>query len=185
MIQTIVKKAAHSILVPVDFSAPSIEALLFAAQLAKRTSLPLVVLHVAHDGQQHPYNYSRKNEMEQVLPLEEIAQRMLHDFMVKIREQHPDNAVLANAVAVVFSGLPTARIPEIAGQIGASQIIMGSNSRTSLSKLINGSVAEKVARRSSIPVTIVPRNGKVRNYDRIVPGQINSPDLVRVSEKPV
>ena len=75
--------------------------------------------------------------------------------MAKMREQYSDNAILANARMMVVSGLPATRIPEIARQIGASLIVMGGNGRTSLSKLIAGSVSEKVIRKSPVPVTIV------------------------------
>jgi nucleotide-binding universal stress UspA family protein len=149
----------YSILVPVDLSADSSEALLLAAQLAGYSSQQLVILHVTHDDTHQPNIYPRKTETEQMLPIEEIAATMLQDFMAEMREQHPDNAVLANAETIVVSGLPATRIPEIARQVGARLIVMGGNGRTSLSKLIAGSVSEKVIRQSNVPVTIVHSNG--------------------------
>jgi nucleotide-binding universal stress UspA family protein len=87
---------------------------------------------------------------------------VLQDFMAEMREQHPDNAVLANAGLLVVSGLPATRIPEVARQTGAGLIVMGGNGRTSLSKLMAGSVSEKVIQKSTVPVTIVHANGMVR-----------------------
>jgi nucleotide-binding universal stress UspA family protein len=103
-----------------------------------------------------------RNEIEQVLPIEEIAESVLQDFMAEMRKQHPDNAVLANARLIVVSGLPATRIPEVACLTGAGHIVMGGNGRTSLSKLMAGSVSEKVIRQSPVPVTIVHSNGTAR-----------------------
>jgi nucleotide-binding universal stress UspA family protein len=159
MLQPTVKAETLSILVPVDFSAASNEALLLAAQLAGYSSQQLAVLHVVHDDIQQPNIYPRMTETEQMLPIEEIAETMLQNFIAKMREQHPDSAVLANAEMIVVSGLPATRIPEIARRVGARLIVMGGNRCTSLSKLITGSVSEKVIRQSTVPVTIVHSNG--------------------------
>jgi nucleotide-binding universal stress UspA family protein len=75
--------------------------------------------------------------------------------MADMRKQHPDNDVLANADLIVVSGLPATQITEVALQSGAGLIIMEGNRRTSLSKLITGSVSEKVIRQCPVPVTIV------------------------------
>lgn len=156
MLQTTIIE--ETLLVPVDFSAASEEALLLAAQLAGCGSKPLVVLHVAHNSGHRQNTYLRRNEQEQILPIEE---RMLHDYMAKISEQYPYSEVLANARMIVVCGLPATRIPEIARQIGAGLIVMGGNGRSSLSKLIGGCVSEKVIRQSPVPVTIIHSNGAV------------------------
>jgi nucleotide-binding universal stress UspA family protein len=154
------------VLVPVDFSAATNESLLLAAQQADCSSQPLVVLHVAHDNACRPNIYLRRNEQEQMLPIEEIAEKMLHDLMDKMREQHPDSVVLAKARLIVVSGLPANRILEIARQIDAGLIVMGGNGRSSLSKLIGGSVSEKVVSQSPVPVTIIHSNRAVLEHGR-------------------
>jgi len=153
------------VLVSIDLSANSNEALLLAAQLAASSSRSLVVLHVAHDDIHQPNIYPRRNEVEQVLPIEEIAESVLQDFMAEMRKQHPDNAVLANAGLIVVSGLPASRIPEVARLTGASHIVMGGNGRSSLSKLMAGSVSEKVIQKSPVPVTVVHSSGTAREED--------------------
>ena len=181
MSQTLTTEMAQSILVPIDFSTVSTEALLFAAQLAKCSSQPLVVLHVVHEDVHGPVIYPRKNEREQILPIHEIAERMLQNFMAGIRAQHPDSAILANAGMMVVSGLPATRIPEIARLTGAGFIVMGSNGRSSLSKLISGSVSGKVIRKSHVPVTIVHLNATVCEHNRIDAHQIDMAEPFRVS----
>ena len=159
MLQPITDTEISPILVPVDLSATSKEALLLAAQLAGQSSQPLVILHVAHDDIHQPNIYPRRNSTEQMLPLEEIAERALQNFMAQMRKQYPESVILANAGMMVISGLPATRIPEIARKTGASLVVMGGNGRTSLSKLIAGSVSEKVIRQSPVPVTIVHSHG--------------------------
>jgi nucleotide-binding universal stress UspA family protein len=164
MLQTPIIEAA--LLAPVDFSAASEEALLLAAQLANCWSKPLVVLHVAHGSGHRQNTYLRRNEQEQILPIEEIAERMLYDYMANLSQQYPYSEVLANARKIVVCGLPATRIPEIARQIGAGLIVMGGNGRSSLSKLIGGSVSEKVIRQSPVPVTIIHSNGAALERSR-------------------
>jgi nucleotide-binding universal stress UspA family protein len=153
-------------LVPVDFTAASREALLFALQMAACTARSINVLHVVHESMNRAGTYPRLTGTDQILPLEEIAGKMLRDFMAGMREQHPDNAVLANAGVLIVSGLPATRIPEIAQRTDACLIVMGSNGRSSLARLVAGSVSEKVIRHSPVPVTIVHANGTVREHNR-------------------
>ena len=169
------------ILVPVDFSTVSNEALLFAAQLARCSSLPLVVLHIVHQDAHRPNIYPRRNEMEQILPIEQIAEKMLQNFMIDMLERHPDSTPLANAKMMSVSGLPATRISEIACLIDAGLIVMGSNGRSSLSRLIAGSVSERVLRKSHVPVTIVHSNGTVRDHGKIDAHQTTRVDPYQVS----
>ena len=169
--QTPTSQAAdRTILVPVDFSPAAQEALHFALQLAACSSRRLVVLHVVHEDidQQH---YPRNSARDRILPLDEIAENLLQRFMVDMRERHPGDAALANAGMMVVSGLPATRITEIAQRIGAGLIVMGCNGRSGLARLLAGSVSEKVARDSRVPVTIVHANGTVstgggQNHDK-------------------
>lgn len=183
MTQT-VPKTPPSILVPVDFSAASREALLFAAQLATCSSLPVIVLHVIHDDVHRPDLYPRRNATEQILPIADIAEQRLQRFMSRLQEAHPDNTLLANAGMLLVNGLPATRIPEIARRIGAGLIIMGGSGRGKLSKLIAGSVSDSVIRHSPVPVTVVHANGSIHEHP--APGTTRDAGAVpyQVSESP-
>ncbi|WP_158055840.1 universal stress protein [Halorussus halophilus] len=52
-------------------------------------------------------------------------------------------------------GQPSRTIVEYAEEHGFDQIVMGSHGRSGMSRILLGSVAEKVVRRSPIPVTVV------------------------------
>ncbi|MXV61498.1 universal stress protein [Natronorubrum sp. JWXQ-INN-674] len=56
----------------------------------------------------------------------------------------------------VIEGTSADAILEYAEDAGIDQIVMGSEGRSGVSRMLLGSVAEAVTRRSSIPVTIVP-----------------------------
>ncbi len=57
------------------------------------------------------------------------------------------------AEQVVVAGRPTSSIVEVAEDV--DHIVMGSHGRTGVSRVVLGSVAEAVVRRSPVPVTIV------------------------------
>lgn len=56
---------------------------------------------------------------------------------------------------VIETGRPAAMIVEYAENHDIDQIIMGSHGRKGVSRLLLGSVAESVIRRSPVPVTVV------------------------------
>ncbi|WP_247003395.1 universal stress protein [Halosolutus gelatinilyticus] len=56
----------------------------------------------------------------------------------------------------VIEGQAADAILEFADEEGIDEIVMGSEGRSGVSRMLLGSVAEQVTRRASIPVTIVP-----------------------------
>jgi len=52
-------------------------------------------------------------------------------------------------------GRPTQVIVDTAAETGIDQIVMGSHGRSGVSRMLLGSVAETVVRRSPVPVTVV------------------------------
>jgi nucleotide-binding universal stress UspA family protein len=52
-------------------------------------------------------------------------------------------------------GRPAATIVEVADDLGADHVVVGSHGRKGVSRLVLGSVAESVVRRSPVPVTVV------------------------------
>jgi len=145
------------ILVPVDFSPFSEQALLFAAHLAGCMKAQIVVLHVVHDPASQPGYYATpiKGSKKRLRRMEDVAQDMLSEFLKKIREAQVNSDALANAQLMLVSGLPVPRILEVAKQIKAGMIVMGGKGRTGLAHILLGSKAEQVVNLSPVPVTIV------------------------------
>ena len=159
------KAKQQPILVPVDFSPCSEEALRYAAELAATLQLPLVVLHVVHDPGQAPGYYATKGRKKQLRRMEDVAGDMMEDFMLAMKKKHPDQPALEKADTRLVVGLPVTRILEAAAQLHAGMIVMGSQGRTGLAHVLLGSKAEQVVRLSPMPVTIVKLKTKPGGKD--------------------
>ena len=153
------KKDKDTLLVPVDFTSYSEEALLFASKLAGKLEAQLLVLHVIHDPAEAPGFYAKKMKKEKkkkfMRSMEEAANEMMDEFMEKMRQTHPDQTPIKEATPLLIVGTPTTRIVEIAEKKKAGMIIIGSHGRTGLSRLLVGSKVQQVVKLSSIPVTVV------------------------------
>ncbi|MGD8989997.1 MAG: universal stress protein [Desulfobacterales bacterium] len=152
-----VAKLDHcTLLVAVDFTNFSEEALLFASQLAEKLDAQLLVLHVIHDPAEAPGFYAQKGKKKKYLrSMEDAAEEMMQAFLKKMRKAHPDQKPIKKAKPLLVVGTPVTRILEIAKKKKAGMIILGSHGRTGLPHLMIGSKAERVVQLSPIPVTVV------------------------------
>jgi len=145
---------AGPIMVAVDFSNDSRAALAWANDLALALEHRLLVLHVVHDPLDAP-GYYKQPEGDQIRPMEEIAKKMMDDFLHQTlgygNEQDPPPHLDTELVI----GVPVTRILEVADKSGASMIVMGSQGRTGLEHLLLGSKAEQVVHLSPVPITII------------------------------
>jgi len=148
------KTPTSTILVPVDFSPHSKEALLFAAKLAERLVAPLVILHVIHDPGDAPGYYPQKDP-KHPHRIPDIAAEMMADFIKKTAEENPSLPTILQAEIKMVTGLPVTRIIEVAEQYKPQMVVMGSKGRTGLAHLLLGSKAEQVVRLCPFPVTII------------------------------
>ena len=150
------KRDLKNLLVPVDFTPYSEEALVFASELANKLKAKLLVLHVIHDPAEAPGFYTRQRKKKRYLEtMEEAAEEMMEDFLKKVREANPDQTPIKNATPILVVGTPVTRIVEMAEKKQAGMIIIGSHGRTGLSNLLLGSKAGQVVQLSTIPVTVV------------------------------
>ncbi len=163
-------KTFHTILVPVDYSPYSTEALLYAASIATQFSSSLLVLQVIakeietiaahqrsgrHGLPPHvlgPFSESLEMPGEEVsvveVDLREQAQSALQHFLPEALSGLP----VELRVAI---GHPFEQIIEIAQNEQMDLIVMGTHGRTGLAHLVMGSVAERVVRMAPCPVMTV------------------------------
>jgi universal stress protein A len=151
------KKADKDVLlVAVDFSPFSEQALFFAGQLAEKLKARLLVLHVIHDPAEAPGFYAQKGKKKKFLKsMEEAAEEMMEEFLLKMRQAHPDQVPIQKAKPLLVVGTPVTRIVEVAEKKQVSMIIMGSHGRTGLAYLLVGSKVQRVVQLSPVPVTVV------------------------------
>jgi nucleotide-binding universal stress UspA family protein len=143
------------ILVPVDFSSCSRNALLFASQFASCVGAPILVLHVVHDQNRKPGFYTNNRSRMSMRPMVDVAADMLDEFIEDVRRNDPDSETLASVRTLLVNGLPAQRIGEISVRENAALIVMGTHGRSGLSRLASGSVAADVVIHSLVPVTVV------------------------------
>ncbi|MFO0614149.1 MAG: universal stress protein [Polyangiaceae bacterium] len=134
------------ILVPTDFSTMSARALDYATGLAEPFQGEVVLLHVCEPRlaiQEQP-PFSKPAESDEVV--QEEAQRHLEQIIA------PRAQTTVHYHPVVRTGDVLLRIEEVAKEIGADLICMGTHGRTGLQRALLGSVAERVVRTSHFPV---------------------------------
>lgn len=140
------------ILVTTDFSALADQAIGPAALLAKGLGAKLTLAHVVTSD--------RPPEPDPTAPFYKIAKR-LYDADLELEEQvktslreRGQKLQGVDVGVAVGRGNAVDGIIEVAKQIGADLIIISSQGRTGLARLVLGSVAEEMARSSPIPVLI-------------------------------
>ena len=142
-----------AILVATDFSACSRAAVQLAAALARRRGIPLFVLHVVEpptvDLPMVPVGATAWE-----LDLLTAAELELARLASELRQSE----ITVETRAIV--GSPARLVLDIADQIGAELIALGTHGRRGAAHLFLGSVAEKVVRAARYPV-LVTREGAV------------------------
>ena len=137
---------AHSILVPVDYTDVSHDALRFAMNLAHEMHSHVTVLHC------EPKAYLFAAEFGPSLLPDLEPGELLRELQLTVSGDMDETVPCELEVAI---GEPTEQILEFAGSHDTDLIVMGTHGRTGLSRLFMGSVAEAVMRQSACPVFIV------------------------------
>jgi universal stress protein A len=159
-----------SILVPVDFSTYSADALRYAVGIAERFASSIIVLHVIpHETTTYTvYQRLGSRDFPFVGPLRPqrtpaVPPEVAEDVVVDLREQAYTalQAFLPTQMAHhpvelrVLVGHPFERILETAAREQVTLIVLGTHGRTGLAHAIMGSVAEHVVRLAPCPVLTV------------------------------
>ena len=140
------------ILVPVDFTEYSDQAISYAEMLAKTFHAEILLFHVI---EQFTYSVSDTIQvMDHYTTLKEIAQQMLD---TKKKQLGKKGLVVKT---LVLKGNPALEIVKYSENKRMDLIVMGSHGRTGIQHLVLGSVAERVVRMASCPVLTV--KGKKR-----------------------
>lgn len=152
----------RKILVPVDFSAGSRQALQLALALARSSGARVDALYVWEPPRVVPLDVQVFNP-GQTAPLLEHARRAAEERMREFLDDLglPATERPSSEIAV---GDPTDEIVERAAESGYDLLVLGAHGRSGIARLLLGSVAEKVIRRSPCPVLVV--RGSSEGVDR-------------------
>jgi nucleotide-binding universal stress UspA family protein len=141
----------HRILVPTDFSEPAEAALKWAATLAKEFDSRVHLLHVVPE----PYAYPWGTELSS-LPLNEILAQSEEAARQRLGELATEIGLAADRVTITaMVGTPVDQIITTIKEDKIDLVVLGTHGRGPVGHLLLGSVAERVVRRSPVPVLTV------------------------------
>lgn len=141
------------VLLPLDGSAASEEAIPLATFLARVLGLPLVVVRVV-PLMGLPYGDSTGDQARELLRAREHeAKEYLRDKLQELRATWP------RVEKRLLRGDPAEQLIDVAQHEGDALVVMSSRGRIGLPLMVLGSVADKVVRYGERPVAIV-RSGK-------------------------
>jgi nucleotide-binding universal stress UspA family protein len=137
------------ILVPVDGSEQAHRAFEFVAE--EFGDAEVVLLHVINPAEA---GYSAQASIPS------FSEEWYESEQAAAEELFAEIAELADGTELSIEretevGKPIRAIVEFADETGVDQIVMGSHGRSGVTRILLGSVAEAVVRRSPVPVTVV------------------------------
>ncbi|AEH36890.1 universal stress protein [Halopiger xanaduensis] len=141
----------NHVLVPIDDSSQSTEALEFAC--SEYPDATITALHVLDPGDFYAATGVEGGTMANYDQLQEHHEERAENLLEGARERAADRGVEIETDHVV--GGVSRSIVDYADEHDVDHIVIGSHGRTGASRILLGSVAETVARRSPVPVTIV------------------------------
>jgi nucleotide-binding universal stress UspA family protein len=137
------------ILVPVDFSEPSLAALRFAIDLARSVKARLEILHVVEPLTYAPMIGSAVDLDKFRQQQEHTAQRRLAGLAADLRRRR------VRCHTALRIGAASGTIVDLAKRNAADLIVMATEGRHGVGRLLLGSVAERVVRSAECPVLTV------------------------------
>ena len=141
----------HRILVPTDFSEPANVALKLATTFAREFGSKLYLLHVVPE----PYAYPWGTELS-TLPLNDILAQSEEGARQHLKELAAGTKLPAKDVITSASvGTPVDQILALIKDERIDLVVLGTHGRGLVGHLLLGSVAERVVRRSPVPVLTV------------------------------
>lgn len=147
----------NTILVPVDFSRCSLDALTYAIELAKTEAAKIIVFHAAQPG------YAYTSDGYAIYDLSVITKALRKDAERQMREFV--RAAKFGGVkyeTVIGVGAAVEEICAVAAGEDVDLIVTPTHGRTGFKHLLIGSVAEQVVRHVDRSVLVVPSHPEIR-----------------------
>ncbi|WP_049901359.1 universal stress protein [Natrinema sp. J7-1] len=142
---------AKHVLVAVDDSTQSTEALEFAC--TEYPDATITALYVLDPGDFYAVSGVEGTAVANYDEIEGHHQDRAEDVLDGAREQAAEHGIDLETEHVIGGG--SRSIVDYAAEHEVDHIVVGSHGRTGASRILLGSVAETVARRAPVPVTIV------------------------------
>ena len=140
-----------SILVPLDFSASSERALRVGASLAARYAARLTLLHVVH----LPMPVPTFDGTDVIVDYEVLTKHSEEAARAELGRLLEVTGLTGKAETLLEIGDPVTTILDAIDDRRVDLVVMGTHGRTGLSRLIMGSVTDRVLRTAPCPVLAV------------------------------
>lgn len=149
----------HRILIAVEDSPYSEQALNYGVLLAKNLGSKITLVHVDEIPISSPYSADPLlNESPVMIPeLMHIQEEASKALFKKLEDKYGQ---IVKITTVTKIGRAQDEILAVADECKADMIILGTHGRTGFDHFISGSVSESVARKAKCPVLIIPRPEK-------------------------
>lgn len=148
----------YKVLVPVDFSDTSLNALRYAVKMFKPHPLKVTVLHTYGT----PSSAFHMKSLDRVLA--DDAEREMDRFIKKLEREEPD--VLFKPVNI--KGEAVHAIKSMADRGDYDLVVMGTKGASGLKEVFVGSVAGGVIAGTAAPVLVVPSGNVFEPVDKLV-----------------
>ena len=142
----------RTILVPTDFSDPAEAAWVYAQTLAREFKSHVHVLHVVPE----PYVYPWGTEMA-TMPIADLLTQSEEAARERLTKVVPTGAFAGEVTIATAIGAPVDKILEYIAEKSVDLVVIGTHGRGMVGHLLLGSVAERIVRRSPVPVLTVHR----------------------------
>lgn len=153
------------IIVPVDFSAASQNAYLYARELAKIYQSDLEIIHI-HLGS---LNTSEVPVPEFSKSAQIVLKERLDSFAnIYPQESSDDTITKINVSTRLIQGITVQSIIKISSDPSTQMIVMGSTGESDMLDQMIGRISSDVAQKAFCPVLLVPKQAKFFNYKNIL-----------------
>ena len=154
----------NQLIVPVDLSDASHNAVLYAYELSKTLSAVVKIIHVYHPAP------PTVNGIPYIDPsIEEIRRNEFNEYLDRLNQElHSGSGAHIHIQGEFLVGLAKTEILNYAESTPNSIIIMGSHGETGALKKMFGSVSTAVLQSSKSPVLVIPPNVSYRALDKVV-----------------
>jgi nucleotide-binding universal stress UspA family protein len=149
------------IIVPIDFSEHSEYALEAAAILAQKFNAEIFALHMLEISDA-VLTYNPDEKESKAFYLYKLAEQKFKEFLDKDYLK----GVKINPVVKHFKVF--SEVNEVAKEINAELIVIGSHGSSGVKEFLVGSNTEKVVRYADVPVLIVKHNPILMDFDQVV-----------------
>lgn len=148
----IVHASLKRILVPLDFSKPSLRALRFAREWAERFGSEICLLHVIEPS--HRFVAFESDPFTPPIPVKTLPEQVRAELESIARAELPGSIKVS---VLVREGVAYDQIAAVARELKADLLIIATYGHTGLERALMGSTAERVVRHAGCPVLTLPR----------------------------